>query len=93
MRPAQLQSFRRGDLVSRMVGDVDALQGLYLRGIGPPLVAAAVTVGSVLAAGLILPAAGVILAVGLLVAGVGVPASPRRSAVPPAVVRRLPAAP
>ena len=36
LAPGQLEGFRRGDLVSRMVGDVDALQGLYLRGVGPP---------------------------------------------------------
>ena len=41
LAPAELDAFRRGDLVSRMVGDVDALQGLYLRGLGPPLVALA----------------------------------------------------
>ena len=39
LAPAELDAFRRGDLVSRMVGDVDALQGLYLRGLAPPLVA------------------------------------------------------
>jgi thiol reductant ABC exporter CydC subunit len=73
LAPAQLDGFRRGDLVSRMVGDVDALQGLYLRGIGPP--AAAITVALVVVAveAMILPTAGIILAVGLLSAGVGVP--------------------
>ena len=39
LAPAGLASFRRGDLLSRMVADVDALQDLYLRGILPPLVA------------------------------------------------------
>ena len=39
LAPAELGAFRRGDLLSRMVGDVDTLQGLYLRGVGPPLVA------------------------------------------------------
>ena len=56
-----------------MVGDVDALQGLYLRGIGPPAAAIAVAVVVVAVEALILPAAGIILAVGLLIAGVGVP--------------------
>ena len=32
LAPAGLASFRRGDLLSRMVADVDALQDLYLRG-------------------------------------------------------------
>ena len=58
LAPAQLEGFRRGDLVSRMVGDVDALQGLYLRGIGPPAAAVVVAAVSVAAAALILPLAG-----------------------------------
>ena len=73
LAPAGLDAYRRGDLVSRMVGDVDALQGLYLRGLGPPLVAVgagAVAVG--VAVGL-LPAAGAALALGLLVGGIAVP--------------------
>ncbi len=74
LAPAELADFRRGDLVSRMVGDVDALQGLYLRGIGPPLVAAVVGAACVVAAAIVLPAAGAILAAGLLVAGVALPA-------------------
>jgi len=39
LAPAQLDSYRKGDLLSRMVADVDAQQNLYLRGLGPPLVA------------------------------------------------------
>jgi thiol reductant ABC exporter CydC subunit len=74
LAPAELDAFRRGDLVSRMVGDVDALQGLYLRGLGPPLVAIAVTVACVVAAAVLLPLAGAILAVGLVAGGVVVPA-------------------
>ena len=37
--PARLEGYRRGDLLARMVGDVDALQNLFLRGLTPPLVA------------------------------------------------------
>ena len=32
LAPAGLEAYRQGDLVNRMVGDVDALQSLYLRG-------------------------------------------------------------
>ena len=73
LAPAQLEGFRRGDLVSRMVGDVDALQGLFLRGIGPPAAALVVSLVSAAVAALILPAAGLFLAAGLIVAGVCVP--------------------
>jgi thiol reductant ABC exporter CydC subunit len=73
LAPAGLQAFRGGDLMTRMIGDVDALQGLYLRGLGPPLVAlaaGAVCVGTTAA---FLPAAGVVLAAGLLLGGVAAP--------------------
>lgn len=73
LAPAELAAFRRGDLVSRLVADVDALQGLYLRGLAPPLVALVVAVGCVVAAGLALPEAAAVLAIGLLLAGVAVP--------------------
>ena len=74
LAPAQLESYRRGDLLARMVGDVDALQGLYVRGLGPPLVALVVGVACVGVTAVFLPPAAVILAAGLLVAGVAVPA-------------------
>jgi ABC-type transport system involved in cytochrome bd biosynthesis fused ATPase/permease subunit len=37
LAPAQLEGYRRGDLLARMVADVDSLQNLHLRGVGPPL--------------------------------------------------------
>jgi ATP-binding cassette, subfamily C, bacterial CydC len=73
LAPGGLQAFRRGDLMSRMLGDVDALQGLYLRGVGPTLVAVAAGAVCVGAATAFLPAAGVVLAAGLLLGGVAVP--------------------
>jgi ATP-binding cassette, subfamily C, bacterial CydC len=73
LAPAQLEGYRRGELLGRMVGDVDSLQGLYLRGLVPPLVALAVGAVSVGVAAAVLPAAGVILAVGLVLVGLIVP--------------------
>ena len=73
LAPAELAAYRRGDLVSRMVADVDALQGLYLRGLGPPLVGLVVATACVLATGLVLPAAALVLAAGLAVGGIAVP--------------------
>ncbi|WP_098023970.1 thiol reductant ABC exporter subunit CydD [Streptomyces sp. st115] len=71
--PAGLRTTRRGDLLSRLVADVDALQDYWLRWLLP--VGTALVVGTAAAGftGWLLPEAGVILAVGLLVAGVGVP--------------------
>jgi thiol reductant ABC exporter CydC subunit len=74
LAPAELDAYRKGDLLSRMVADVDALQNLYLRGFEPPLVAllaGAVSVGASVA---LLPSAGLVLAGGLLVGGLAVPA-------------------
>ena len=74
LAPAQLEGYRRGDLLARMVGDVDALQGLYLRGLAPPLVAIATGAASIGVAAAVLPEAGAILALGLVAGGVLVPA-------------------
>ena len=74
LAPAELDAYRRGDLLSRMVGDVDALQGLYLRGLGPALVAVPVAIACVGVMAAMLPLAAVVLAVGLVLGGVAVPA-------------------
>ncbi|GAA3488366.1 thiol reductant ABC exporter subunit CydD [Streptomyces cremeus] len=71
--PAGLRETRRGDLLSRLVADVDAWQDYWLRWLLP--VGAAVLVGGAAVGftGWLLPEAGAVLAVGLLLAGVGVP--------------------
>ena len=74
LAPARLQAYRRGDLLSRVVDDVDALQNLFLRGLTPPLVAVTVAVCSVAVCAAFVPAAALVLAAGLLTAGVVVPA-------------------
>ena len=56
-----------------MVADVDALQGLYLRGVGPPLVARRRRRAAVVAAATSCPPPRLVLAAGLLVGGVAVP--------------------
>ncbi|MFI5658081.1 thiol reductant ABC exporter subunit CydD [Streptomyces sp. NPDC051684] len=73
LAPAGLRTQRRGDLLSRLVADVDALQDYWLRWLLPASVAALVGAGSVAFTAWLLPAAGAVLAVGLLLAGVGVP--------------------
>jgi thiol reductant ABC exporter CydC subunit len=71
--PARVEGYRKGDLLARMVGDVDALQNLFLRGLTPPLVALLAGAVSVAACAACLPAAGLVLAAGLLAGGVVVP--------------------
>ncbi|MEU6258671.1 thiol reductant ABC exporter subunit CydD [Streptomyces sp. NPDC047043] len=73
LAPAGLRSTRRGDLLSRLVADVDALQDYWLRWLLPAGAAAIVSAGSVAFTAWLLPEAGAALAVGLVAAGVGVP--------------------
>ena len=73
LAPAGLAAYRRGDLLRTLVGDVDALQGLYLRGVGPASAGLAVAVGCVIAMALLLPSAALVLAGGLVLGGVAVP--------------------
>jgi thiol reductant ABC exporter CydC subunit len=74
LAPAELDAYREGDLLSRMVADVDAQQNLYLRGLEPPLVALLAGAVSAGVATAIIPAAGLVLAAGLLAGGLAVPA-------------------
>ena len=72
--PGDLGGGSGGDLLSRFVGDVDALQDLYLRALAPPVVATLTICAASLAAWAILPAAGPVVFVCLLVAATVVPA-------------------
>ncbi|WP_446447040.1 thiol reductant ABC exporter subunit CydD [Streptomyces gardneri] len=72
--PAGLRRTRRGDLLSRLVQDVDALQDYWLRWWLPVGAALVVGVASAGFTAWMLPEAGAVLAVGLLVAGIAVPA-------------------
>ncbi|WP_055621008.1 thiol reductant ABC exporter subunit CydD [Streptomyces sp. JHA19] len=73
LAPAGLRRTRRGDLLTRLVADVDALQDYWLRWLLPAGAAAIVSAGAVGFTAWLLPEAGAVLAAGLLVAGVGVP--------------------
>jgi ATP-binding cassette subfamily C protein CydCD len=73
LAPAGLRSVRRGDLLSRLVTDVDALQDYWVRWLLPAGAAVVVSAGSVGFTAWLLPEAGAVLAAGLLAAGAGVP--------------------
>ncbi|WP_445402702.1 thiol reductant ABC exporter subunit CydD [Streptomyces sp. LE64] len=73
LAPAGLRKTRRGDLLSRLVADVDALQDYWLRWLLPAGAAVTVSLGAVGFTTWLLPEAGAVLAVGLLAAGAGVP--------------------
>ena len=71
--PVALRPYRRGDLLSRSVSDVDTVQDLSLRVLVPAISGFLVGAASVALAVWLLPAAGAVLAAALLVGGVIVP--------------------
>jgi ATP-binding cassette subfamily C protein CydCD len=73
LAPAGLHRARRGDLLTRLVADVDALQDYWLRWLLPAGAALTVSAASVAFTAWLLPEAGAVLAAGLLAAGAGVP--------------------
>ena len=73
LAPAGLRSFRRGDLLARVVQDVDSFQDLAIRVIPPFAQALLVGVLTVALMWWMLPAAGIILAAALVLASTAVP--------------------
>jgi thiol reductant ABC exporter CydC subunit len=71
--PAGIPHFRRGDLVERMVRDVDSLQDVPLRVVQPCAVAAIAGVATVAVISWVLPGAGLVLFAALLVSSTAVP--------------------
>ena len=74
LAPAGLPAFKRGDLLRRMVDDVETMSDLSLRVMLPIFSAILVGTGSVILCAWLLPTAGVIMAVMLLLGGIVVPA-------------------
>ena len=73
LAPLGLPAFRNGDLLARLVHDVDSLQDLLLRVVPPFAIALLVGGATVGLVWWMLPAAGLILLVALLIAGTLVP--------------------
>jgi thiol reductant ABC exporter CydC subunit len=73
LTPSRRGEFRGGDLLSRLVADVDSLQDLTLRVVQPYGIALVVGVATVGVIWWLLPAAGVVLAVTLVLAATVVP--------------------
>ncbi|WP_367048138.1 thiol reductant ABC exporter subunit CydC [Streptomyces sp. Je 1-332] len=74
LAPAGTPAFRNGDLLTRLVDDVDAAQNLLLRVLIPAAAACAVAAAATSMAAALLPQAGVLLGLLLAVAGLLVPA-------------------
>jgi ATP-binding cassette, subfamily C, bacterial CydC len=73
--PGGVPRMRGGDLLGRLVDDVDGLQHRYVGGLGPPVVALGVSVAAAAAAGAIYAPAGLLLGLILLSAAVVLPAA------------------
>ncbi len=73
LAPLGLPAFGSGDLLARLIGDIDSLQDLLLRVVPPFAIALLVGAATVALVWWMLPAAGLILLVALLVAGTLVP--------------------
>jgi thiol reductant ABC exporter CydC subunit len=79
LAPTGLRGFSRGDLLTRFVADVDAVQDLYLRALLPAIISLFSGVFAVVVAAILLPIAGVILGFTLLIAATFVPWLTRRA--------------
>ena len=73
LAPLGLPAFGSGDLLARLIGDIDSLQDLLLRVVPPFAIALLVGAATVGLVWWMLPAAGLILLVALLIAGTLVP--------------------
>ncbi len=73
LAPARLMQYRAGDLLSRVVADVDALENFYVRVVAPPLVAMVIAISTSLLLGSFHPSLGWALMGVLLLLGLGVP--------------------
>jgi thiol reductant ABC exporter CydC subunit len=73
LAPLGLPAFGSGELLARLIGDVDSLQDLLLRVVPPFAIALLVGAATVVLVWWMLPAAGLILLVALLIAATLVP--------------------
>lgn len=78
LAPARLAAYRSGDLLSRIVADIDTLENFYLRVLAPPAVAALVTGMMAIFFSAFDRRLALALVVYLALAGIGVPLLTRR---------------
>jgi thiol reductant ABC exporter CydC subunit len=74
LAPARLISTRSGDLLSRVISDVETLDNLFVRALAPPLVAVVIVLGMAAFMGAFAPALGLVITLFLLAIGVGLTA-------------------
>ncbi|ARI79045.1 thiol reductant ABC exporter subunit CydC [Halobacillus mangrovi] len=72
--PRVFQKFRSGDLLSRIVGDVESLQNFFLRVYYPPVVLVIIFLSTILFTSIFSLAIAVVLLLGLVLTGLLIPA-------------------
>jgi ATP-binding cassette subfamily C protein CydC len=77
LAPARLHAYRSGDLLSRIMADIETLENFYVRAIVPPLAAVLVTVLACWILGSFSPWLALVLLVFLLLTGVALPLTTR----------------
>jgi thiol reductant ABC exporter CydC subunit len=78
LAPAGLPAFRRGDLLARLVGDVEAVQDVFLRALIPWVAGTAVALLAGVGVRLLLPIAGVVMLAAVVAVAAVVPWLTRR---------------
>jgi len=73
LAPARLQSYRSGDLLTRIVGDIETLENFYVRAIVPPITAVFVTIFACLILGAFDSSLAMALLIFLVLTGVVLP--------------------
>jgi ATP-binding cassette subfamily C protein CydC len=73
LAPARLMEYRSGDLLARIVADIETLENVYLRAIAPPVVALLISLLAIVLAGSFDPWLALPLLLFLLLAGAGLP--------------------
>jgi ATP-binding cassette, subfamily C, bacterial CydC len=73
LAPLGLGRYRVGDLLARLVADIETVDGLLVRAFGPLLALAALSLLGVATAAFVLPAVGVLLALALLLMALAIP--------------------
>ena len=73
LAPAGLAEFRSGDLLTRLVDDIDGLADLWLRVLIPYVIAGIAGIGAVAVVAFLVPAAGLVLAATLLFVAFAIP--------------------
>ena len=73
LAPARLMAYRSGDLLSRIVGDLETLQNVFIRVIAPPLVAVIIALLTAMFMAAYAPSLALIVLSFMAILGIGVP--------------------